>query len=204
MLMFIGAALVIIVMPGPDQALMTRQALVRGKMSGFASTIGGALGLTIHASAAALGLSALLVASPAAFNVLKIVGAVYLVWMGFQTIHMARRAAADLPTGEPSERKPLMCIRKGFLTNALNPKLAVFFVTFLPQFLPSSGSVLTQALTYCGVFAMLYLAWFSLYVFTIDRIGSVLRRPRVRTGIEYVTGMLLLGFAAGLAIQGVP
>lgn len=204
MLMFMAAAAVIIIMPGPDQALMTRQALVRGKMSGFASTIGGALGLTVHATAAALGLSALLVASPVAFSVLKVVGAVYLVWMGVQTIRMARRAAADLPTGEPSERKPLRCIRKGFLTNALNPKLAVFFVTFLPQFLPSSGPVLTQALTYCGVFAVLYLIWFSTYVFTIEKLGSMLRRPRVRAGIEYVTGMLLLGFGAGLAVQGVP
>lgn len=202
--MFIGAALVIIIMPGPDQALMTRQAIVRGKMSGFASTIGGALGLSIHASAAAFGLSALLVASPVAFIVLKVVGAVYLVWMGVTTIRMARRAAADLPTGEPTVRKPLRCIRKGFLTNALNPKLAVFFVTFLPQFLPTSGPVLTQALTYCGVFALLYVAWFSLYVFTIDRIGTVLRKPKVRAGIEYVTGMLLLGFGVGLAVQGVP
>lgn len=201
MLAFIGAALVIIIIPGPDQALMTRQALVRGRMSGFASTIGGALGLSIHATAASLGLSALLVASPVAFSVLKAVGAVYLVWMGFQTIRMARRAAADLPTGEPTDRKPLRCIRKGFLTNALNPKLAVFFVTFLPQFLPTSGPVLVPALTYCGVFALLYLVWFSLYVFTIDRIGGVLRRPKVRSGIEYVTGVLLLGFGAGLAVQ---
>ncbi|TDV41019.1 LysE family translocator [Actinophytocola oryzae] len=203
MLVFIGAALVIIIIPGPDQALMTRQALVRGKMSGFASTMGGAMGLTIHASLAAFGLSALLVASPVAFNILKIVGAVYLVWIGVQTIRMASRAVADLPTGEPSERRPLRCIRKGFLTNALNPKLAVFFVTFLPQFLPSSGPVLTQALTYCGVFALLYIAWFSLYVFTIDKFGSVLRRRKVRAGIEYVTGVLLLGFGAGLAMQGV-
>ena len=204
MLVFIGAALVIIVMPGPDQALMTRQALVRGKMSGFASTIGGSLGLTIHATAAALGLSALLVASPLAFTVLKVVGAIYLVWMGVQTIRMARRAVADLPTGEPTDRKPLRCIRKGFLTNALNPKLAVFFVTFLPQFLPDSGPVLGQALTYCGVFAALYLAWFTLYVFTIDKVGAVLRRPKVRAGVEYTTGMLLLGFGAGLAVQGMP
>jgi threonine/homoserine/homoserine lactone efflux protein len=203
MLAFIVAALVIIIIPGPDQALMTRQALVRGRMSGFASTLGGGMGLTIHASAAAFGLTALLVASPVAFSVLKIVGAVYLVWMGFQTIRMARRAAADLPTGEPSERKPLRCIRKGFLTNALNPKLAVFFVTFLPQFLPTTGPVLKAALTYCGVFAVLYLTWFSLYVFTIDRFGSLLRRQKVRSGIEYVTGMLLLGFGVTLAIQGV-
>jgi threonine/homoserine/homoserine lactone efflux protein len=203
MLVFIGAALVIIIMPGPDQALITRQALVRGKGSGFMTTVGGALGLTIHASAAAFGLTALLVASPLAFSVLKVVGAVYLVWMGVQTLRMARLAATDRPTGEPVDRKPLRCLRKGFLTNALNPKLAVFFVTFLPQFLPTTGPVLTQALTYCGVFAALYLTWFSLYVFTVDRIGSVLRRRKVRSGIEYVTGALLFGFGVGLAVQGV-
>lgn len=204
MLVFIAAALVIIIIPGPDQALITRQALVRGKGSGFMTTVGGATGLTVHASAASFGLTALLVASPVAFSVLKIVGAVYLVWMGVQTVRTARRAATNQPTGEPTDRKPLRCLRKGFLTNALNPKLAVFFVTFLPQFLPTSGPVLTQALTYCGVFAVLYLTWFSLYVFTVDKVGSVLRRPRVRSGIEYVTGVMLLGFGAGLAIQGVP
>ena len=203
MLVFIAAALVIIIIPGPDQALITRQALVRGKGSGFMTMIGGATGLTIHASAAAFGPTALLLASPVAFNALKIVGAVYLVWMGVQTVRTARRAANNQPTGEPPDRKPLRCLRKGFLTNALNPKLAVFFVTFLPQFLPTSGPVLIQALRYCGVFAVLYLAWFSMYVFTVDRVGSVLRRRKVRAGIEYVTGALLLGFGASLAIQGV-
>lgn len=203
MLVFIAAALVIIIIPGPDQALMTRQALIRGKGSGFMTALGGASGLTVHATAASLGLSALLVASPVAFNALKIVGAIYLVYMGVMTIRTARRAANNLPTGEPTDRKPLRCLRKGFLTNALNPKLAVFFLTFLPQFLPTSGPVLTKALTYCGIFAALYITWFSLYVFTVDKIGSVLRAPRVRSGIEYVTGVLLLGFGVGLAIEGI-
>ncbi len=204
MLLFIVAALVIIIIPGPDQALITRQSLVRGKGSGFMTTVGGASGLTIHATAASLGLTALLVASPVAFSALKIVGAVYLVWMGVQTVRTARRAATNQPTGEPTDRKPLRCLRKGFLTNALNPKLAVFFLTFLPQFLPTHGPVLTKALMYCGIFAALYLTWFSLYVFTVDRIGSVLRRPKVRSGIEYSTGVLLLGFGLDLAIQGIP
>jgi threonine/homoserine/homoserine lactone efflux protein len=204
MLVFILAALVIIIIPGPDQALITRQALVRGKGSGFMTTLGGATGLTIHATAASLGLTVLLVASPVAFTALKVVGAIYLVWMGVLTVRAARRAAANLPTGEPTDRRPLRCLRKGFLTNALNPKLAVFFLTFLPQFLPAHGSVLGKALTYCGVFAALYLTWFSLYVFTVDKIGSVLRRPKVRSGIEYTTGVLLFGFGLSLAIQGIP
>ncbi|MFF1607565.1 LysE family translocator [Amycolatopsis sp. NPDC058278] len=204
MWVFIAAALVIIIIPGPDQALITRQALVRGKGSGFMTTLGGATGLSVHAAAASLGLTAILVTSPVAFTVLKVVGAVYLFWMGVQTVRIARRAASSQPTGEPTDRKPLRCLRKGFLTNALNPKLAVFFLTFLPQFLPTNGPVLGKALMYCGVFAALYLTWFSLYVFTVDRIGAVLRRPKVRSGIEYSTGVLLLGFGVGLAIQGIP
>lgn len=92
-------------------------------------------------------------------------------------------------------------LRQGFLSNALNPKVALFFVTFLPQFLPSRGSVLPHALLLSLVFAILYLCWFTLYVISVDRLGRVLRRPRVRARIEQVTGLLLIGFAARLAFQ---
>jgi threonine/homoserine/homoserine lactone efflux protein len=116
---------------------------------------------------------------------------------------MARRAVKDQPTGEPSARNPWRCWRKGFLSTVLNIKLAMFILTFLPQFYPSVGLRLTQALTYSGVFAAVYAGWLIVYVFAIDKLGLVLRRRRVRSGIEYVTAVILLAFGVNLVIQGI-
>jgi threonine/homoserine/homoserine lactone efflux protein len=198
MLTFAIAALLLIMLPGPDQALITRNALVGGRTGGVLTMCGGALGLTIHAGAAAVGLSALLVASAEAFTVVKVVGAVYLLWLG---IHMLREAVRSRASDDDEEPTPgprrSAYLRQGFLSNALNPKVALFFVTFLPQFLSAGdGSPRAQALLFSFVFAGLYLAWFSLYVVAVERLGRWLRSPKVRTRIEKVTGSVLV-VAAG-------
>jgi threonine/homoserine/homoserine lactone efflux protein len=202
MLTFAIAALVLIMMPGPDQVLITRNALAGGLWGGLLTLVGGALGLTVHASAAALGLSALLLASSTAFTVLKIVGVAYLLWLGIQTFRAARQSrrepAEDGSVVAPQRRRAYL--RQGFLSNALNPKVALFFVTFLPQFLPTdSGSPRAEALLLSAVFALLYVAWFSGYVMLVERFGRWLRRPTVKARIEQVTGLALVTFAARLA-----
>jgi threonine/homoserine/homoserine lactone efflux protein len=199
---FAIAALVLIMIPGPDQVLITRNVLAGGRWGGLLTLIGGALGLTVHASAAALGLSALLLASAKAFTILKVVGVVYLLWLGLQTLRAARRSWR-----EPQEDEALVVprrrwayLRQGFLSNALNPKVALFFVTFLPQFIPTnSGSPRTEALMLSAIFAVLYVTWFSGYVLVVERLGQWLRRPRVRARIERFTGLALVTFAARLA-----
>jgi threonine/homoserine/homoserine lactone efflux protein len=204
-LTFALAALVLIMIPGPDQALITRSTLVGGRGSGLLTTVGGVLGLAVHATAAAVGLSALLLASATAFTVLKVVGAAYLVWMGVQAMRAARRSRTE-PAGAAPSRvrlRPLTAVRQGFLSNALNPKVALFFVTLLPQFLSahhtSAGATRVHALLLSAVFAGLYLAWFGLYVVAVHNLGRLLRRPRVKAGIERVTGFLLVAFALRLA-----
>ncbi|TDD65470.1 LysE family translocator [Jiangella aurantiaca] len=199
---FALAALVLIMMPGPDQALITRNALVGGRAGGLLTMVGGVLGLTVHASAAAVGLSALLLASATAFTVLKIAGAVYLLWLAVQMLRSAARSrrepAADEPVTVPPRRGAYL--RQGFLSNALNPKVALFFVTFLPQFLSAdAGSARAEALLFSAVFALLYLAWFGLYVAAVDQLGRWLRRPAVNARIEQVTGVLLAAVAIRLA-----
>jgi threonine/homoserine/homoserine lactone efflux protein len=204
MLTFALAALVLVMIPGPDQALITRSALVGGRTAGLLTMFGGVLGLAVHAGAAAVGLSALLLASAKAFTALKIVGAAYLLWMGVQTLRAAARsrrgpAEAAVPRGRP---RPATSVRQGFLSNALNPKVALFFVTFLPQFLSTeatAGGTRVQALLLSAIFAALYLAWFGLYVTAVDGLGQLLRRPRVKAAIERVTGVLLVAFAVRLA-----
>jgi len=200
MMTFILTSLVLIMIPGPDQALITKSALTGGRRAGLMTMLGGALGLSVHATAAAVGLSAVLLASAHAFTVMKIVGAVYLVWMGVQAMRAAARSRRE-GTEMLAERAVLRrsaALRQGFLSNALNPKVALFFVTFLPQFLDPTGTAWVQALSLSAVFAVLYLAWFGLYVSAIDRLGRFLRRPRIKARIERVTGALLLAFAVRL------
>src|SRR4051794_30315398 len=173
MMTFAIAALVLIMLPGPDQALITRNALVGGRSGGLLTMVGGVLGLSVHASAATLGLSALLLASATAFTALKIVGAGYLLWLAAQMLWSARRSgrrpAAEATSATPVRRSSYL--RQGFLSNALNPKVALFFVTFLPPFLnPDSSSPRAQAALLSAVFAGLYLAWFGLYLAAIDRL----------------------------------
>jgi threonine/homoserine/homoserine lactone efflux protein len=206
---FAIAALVLIMMPGPDQVLITRNALVGGTAGGLLTMLGGVLGLAVHASAAALGLSALLLTSATAFTALKIVGAAYLLWLAIQTLRSAARslrqpasstATADAADAAAAPIRRWAYLRQGFLSNALNPKVALFFVTFLPQFLSTgSGSPQAEALLLSAIFAGLYLAWFGLYVAAVERLGRWLRRPRVRARIEQVTGVFLLTVAVRLA-----
>lgn len=203
MIAFMIASLILIMIPGPDQALITRHAITRGRTAGLFTMLGGVLGLTVHATAAAFGVSALLLASPTAFTVLKIVGVAYMVWMGVQTIRGSfKRDAEGEGEGNAITRgaSHWRFLRRGFLSNALNVKVALFFVTLLPQFLPTSGQVLGQALIFSGIFAIIYLCWFSSYVWAIDWLGDYVRRPKVRAAIERVTGLMLIGFAVRLAL----
>jgi threonine/homoserine/homoserine lactone efflux protein len=201
MLTFALAALVLVMIPGPDQALITRSALKGGRTTGLVTMLGGVLGLTVHATSATVGMSAVLLASVTAFTTMKIIGAGYLVWLGVQTLRTAahsRRERGETPTRSTPVRRSV-ALRQGFLSNALNPKVALFFVTFLPQFLNADGPApWAQALVLSLVFAAVYLGWFSLYVVTIDRLGRFLRRPQVKARIEQVTGVLLVAFAARL------
>jgi RhtB (resistance to homoserine/threonine) family protein len=202
MMTFAIAALVLIVMPGPDLALITGNSLRGGRRGGLLTTLGGVLGVAVHGAVAALGLSALLVASATAFTALKVVGAVYLLWMAVQMLRSARRtrrsSAVDEAVAPPQRWSAYL--RQGFLSNALNPKVALFFVTFLPQFLSAdSGSARTEALIMSGIFAMLFVAWFSLYVLVVERLGRWLRCPRVKARIEQLTGLVLATVAVRLA-----
>ncbi|MGI5165164.1 LysE family translocator [Spirillospora sp. CA-253888] len=204
MLAFALASVVLVLIPGPDQALITKSSLTGGRAAGIMTTLGGVLGLGVHATMAAVGLSALLLASATAFTVMKVVGAAYLVWMGVQTLRAAARSRRE---GRPAEaeavRAPVrkaVALRQGFLSNVLNPKVALFFVTLLPQFLDAGGTApWAQALLLSLIFAAVYFAYFALYVAAVDRLGRWLRRPRVKAGIERVTGVLLIAFAVRLA-----
>ncbi|MFE0154606.1 LysE family translocator [Nonomuraea sp. NPDC059007] len=193
LLTFSVTALIMIMIPGPDAALIMRNSLAHGRTAGLLTMTGGLLGLGVHAVAAAIGLSALLAASPAAFSVLRWLGVAYLFWLGVQGL---RARAVVAPIAEPATGTGLRHVRTGFLSNLLNPKVLLFFVTFLPQFMEGAAPMLLSA-----IFAALYALWFSFYNVVVDRVGALLRRPKVRARVERVTGVLLVGFALRLAVQ---
>jgi threonine/homoserine/homoserine lactone efflux protein len=196
---FALASLALIALPGPDQALIMRNALVGGRTAGMRTMLGGASGLTLHAAAAALGVSALLATSAAAYSTLKLVGIAYLLYLGVRMLLSAQR-----PSDHDERATGGRPFAQGFVSNALNPKVALFFLTFVPQFLPDHGATLPAALALSAMFAAIYLAWFSGLVTVVELVGNALRRPRVQAWTERVTGGALVAFGLRLAAAGKP
>src|SRR3954454_20263445 len=194
---FALASLILIALPGPDQALIMRNALVSGRTAGVRSMLGGVTGLTLHATAAALGVSALLATSATAYSTLKLVGVAYLLYLAVLMLLSSRRTGEE--AHEPRRGRPYL---QGFVSNALNPKVALFFLTFVPQFLPDHGSTLAVSLLLSATFAALYLVWFSGMVAVVGLASDALRRPCVKAWIERFTGGALLAFGARLAAAG--
>lgn len=194
LLTFVITALVLTLIPGPDAALIMRTSIAHGRSAGFRTMLGGVLGLTVHATAATVGLSALLAASPPVFLTLRWLGIAYLVWLGFQGLRSRGKGEAE-EAGQAGGSR-IGQVRNGFLSNLLNPKVLLFFVTFLPQFM---GSIPVTVLSV--IFVAMYVIWFSIYTLIVDRLGTLLRTPVWRRRVERATGVVLIGFALRLAIQ---
>ena len=194
-LAFAGVALVLSVTPGPDMALVLRNSLRGGRPAAFRTILGVGVGLLGWAAATALGVAAVLAASSTVFTVLKIVGGAYLVFLGIQTLLALRRGesravATTGPSGSP--------FRQGLVTNLLNPKLAVFFTTLLPQFISEGDPVFAKSLLLAGVFVAIGMTWLVIYAYVV---GTVARSARFRQVVEAISGAVLIALGARLAID---
>jgi RhtB (resistance to homoserine/threonine) family protein len=198
LLAFIPVALLLTLIPGADTALVTRNALALGLRGARWTILGIMTGCLIHAMASALGLSAILATSARAYETVKLAGAAYLVWIGIQSIrHASAPASSDsVSSVAPRGSNPFM---QGFLTNILNPKVALFYLTFLPQFIPAGAPVLRTSLLLAMIHNVLGFAWLSLYARFVDRLRSALTRPVVKAWLERVTGGVLVALGARLA-----
>ncbi|HXI96459.1 MAG TPA: LysE family translocator, partial [Candidatus Acidoferrum sp.] len=194
-------ALLLAVTPGPDMAVVTKNALAHGRRGVVLTTSGIALALGIWVSATAVGLSALLRTSGEALFALKLVGAAYLAYLGVRTLLASRRRPADLLASAPEPAPAHAIFRQGFLSAISNPKLGVFFVTFLPQFVMPGQSVLPRLLLLGVIFAVIGFTWLIVYGSFVTRMRDVITAPRVRQWMERVTGVVLLGFGARLAVD---
>lgn len=201
---FLAVSVVIAVVPGVDMALVTQQVLARGRRAGLYAVAGILTGSGMQAAAAVVGLSALLAASEPAFAAMRIAGAAYLLWLGVRTLWRARRAALDavdagLTRGAiPSAWRSY---RSGLLTNLLNPKIIVFYVTFLPQFVDPGPGAAARTSLLAALFLMIVSAWLLLYVVLLQRVRRVLSRGAVRRRVEQATGVVLVGLGVRLAVE---
>ena len=198
---FIAAALVILLIPGPGVLYIIARSLAQGHRAGLTSVLGLSAGALVHLAAATAGLSAILLASATAFGVVKALGAGYLIYLGIRTL-LAPRAAADVPASAP--RSLPRVFTDGVVVSVLNPKIAVFFLAFLPQFVePERGPVARQVAFLGLLYVALALVTDSAYALLA---GSLRRRlgARVMQGPmpQYASGVIYLGLGIGTALGG--
>jgi threonine/homoserine/homoserine lactone efflux protein len=201
---FLALSVLLIVTPEPDTALVLRNSIWGGRKVGAATAAGVGLGLATWTIAASLGIAALIQASEPAFLILKLVGAVYLAYLGVQAIRAAfrradRHASRDLVPR--SGVRPPTALGQGLLSNLANPKIAIFFTTFLPQFVPPSSHSFVALLELGFIFCGITSAWLLAYAVVAARVGGFLRRPAVRRALDGVTGLVLIGFGLRLATE---
>jgi len=200
---FIPIAAVVIVAPGPDTVIVTKNALVHGRAAALGTSLGVNTGLMVWTVAAALGVAAVVRSSSVAFTTLKIAGAAYLIWIGAHSLRTAGRAIAA-PEAASARRRvlsPAGGFRQGLLSNLGNPKIAVFFTALLPQFVAPHGGVLVPSLVLGGLFVAMTLTWLSGYALLAARASSVLTRPRVKAALDRISGVVLIGFGVRLALE---
>jgi threonine/homoserine/homoserine lactone efflux protein len=196
---FLLVSALVIVTPGQDTALTIRNSLLGGRSGGIATAAGVATGQATWAVATSLGVAALLRASEPAFLALRLAGAVYLVYLGAQALvsafHSRGRRAA---TGAATRRlAPSIAYRQGVLSNLGNPKMAVFFISLLPQFTKSFAGLLALGVVFC----CLTLVWLSVYAIAVSRARNLLARAPIRRAFDATTGAVLVAFGIRLAAE---
>ena len=202
LLAFLGISALVIVTPGPDTAITIRNTLTGGRAGGLATALGVATGQAIWALATSAGIVALLVASEPLFLAVKYAGAAYLVWLGLQSLRAAFRPAAD--QGAIAPARPLTpggAFSQGVVSDLSNPKMAAFFTSLLPQFVPPDTAGFVGLVLLGLLFSLLTLFWLVLYTLAIARIGTVLRRSPVRRALEGMAGAALVGLGLRLAAE---
>jgi threonine/homoserine/homoserine lactone efflux protein len=196
---FALASLALAVVPGPAVLYIVAQSVHGGRRAGVVSAIGVASGGMVHVLAAVVGLSTLLAASAEAFTAVKILGAVYLVWLGIRTL----MSADDRIGGRAAERTLGRTYRQGVVVNVLNPKTALFFLAFLPQFVDPHESTRGQLAVLGAVFVVIALTSDLVWALVAGTAGAVLRRSRTFLRIQrYVSGTIFVGLGALAATAG--
>jgi len=216
---FALASTLVILAPGPDSMLVMRNTMRGGRRAGWLTACGTLSGLVIWALAAALGLSALLRVSHVGYDILRFCGAAYLIWLGLTSLAHFRRKNTAEPVAQaggsapavpgptvpgrtgPGAARPRRAYLNGMLSNLLNPKISVFFMAFLPAFVPAGASAVGFSLVLGIWFIAETGLWLAVVAWLADRGVRWLRRPAVQRWMERITGIVLIGFGLRLATE---
>jgi len=204
LLVFIGVAAIVIVVPGPDTAVVTKNVLVHDRRTALGTSLGVSAGLSVWTLAAAVGVASVVRASAVAFTVLKVAGALYLIWLGVQALRAARRPGDD---GErsPAATKPTLSalggFRQGLISDLANPKIGIFFTSLLPQFVDPGHPVLLPFMALGAVFVVMTALWLCAYCLVAARAAETLQRPRVRAALDRFTGVVLIAIGLRVATE---
>jgi threonine/homoserine/homoserine lactone efflux protein len=201
LVVFVVAALALLMVPGPAVLYIVARSIHQGRRAGLASVLGIHVGTLVHIAAATVGLSALVVSSAVAFTAVKIAGAVYLVGLGLWTL-LSRSSETEVALG--GERNLRRAFAQGIVVNVLNPKTALFFLAFLPQFVDPNAANPALQIAFLGcLFAVLGLITDSLWAVAAGTAGGMLRRSRrFLRGQRYVTGTVYVGLGVATALSG--
>ncbi len=205
-LSFAVVAGLLTLVPGIDTALVLRSSLTRSRSYAFSTAMGIGTGAMVWGIAAAVGVSALLAASQLAYRALALAGAAYMVWLGASLLWKSRKggvpgesSAVSFPAAERDS------LSRGWLTgagtNLLNPKVGVFYIATIPQFIPAGASPLLMGVVLAGVHCILTMVWFALLIFGTGYASKWLQGPRSVRIIDRVTGTVLVGFGVRLALE---
>ena len=202
---FVLVATLLAVTPGADTLLVVRNVLGRGRAAGLATIAGIAGGCLVHATLSAVGVALLLVRSAEAFAALKWCGAVYLVVLGVQSLGRWWRddteAAPGTVSEPPRDARRVRSLLEGLLTNVLNPKVGIFYLAFLPQFIGPGDPPLARSLLLAGLHIGIGVAWLSTLAFAVGRIRPLVESRRWRARLEGTSGAVLIGLGVRLAAE---
>lgn len=201
-LAFLAAASILTITPGLDTAMVLRTAATSGARPAWFAAIGIGLGCLAWGFIVAIGLGALLEASPLAFSLVQWAGAAYLIWMGLKLLFAPRSAFAESTGQQNSDTRN--ALRTGFLTNLLNPKVGVFYIAFLPQFTPAGADVALTTVLLAAIHVALGLVWFGVLIAATVPLGRWLRQSKVIKALDRLTGGVFILFGLKLALYRQP
>lgn len=200
---FLVAITILTLTPGLDTAVVIRNSSRSGQLDGCVTSLGICSGLFVHATFSALGISAILLQSATLFHWVKWIGAAYLIWLGLSGLYAICKGKNKIALGEASQSRfsARRSLREGFLSNVLNPKTAIFYLAFLPQFIDLNYSPVLQSLTMAAIHFLIAMIWQCGLAFAVNSAKNLFKNSAMISWMEGVTGMVLIVLGAKLLLS---
>lgn len=192
----------LVMSPGPNGVLIAKTVPTSGRAAGFANVAGFVTAFYLHGTLSILGISVILVQSAQLFMMVKVAGAAYLCWVGFKALREAWRGVKTVAEVAPAKRRRTLLVAygEGFLTNALNPKVSIFYLAAFPQFIPVGEGAITSAFMLVCVHASINIIWFSTMIILLSRLTGMARNGSFQRALKAVTGSVFIAFGIKLAM----